>query len=389
MQRRLGAPHAHALEPRASPSSGTCNASNCFACRQPKLCQWRRERKHRVGMWGLAGRHVSRHDSQKKMWMGTWGLFDQPAASFLAGRPLRVLAAPQQTLLLPGVFQRQAYNPSVVAIPKALAESLGCSSCAMVASVRIDWMTQCRGFTGPLRMYSHASRTAFGRRKATLIMLLSASWRPLHWSWLRSHDAAAGRAPAAARNASRRSGRGGNRKLPDVAPLLEASALKGLLPVVDARLTAHGGGVSLLGTFPRRGYASGFGPLHLRLVGSPASLVATLGGGDGPGRTVGDRKAASDKRCGGRSQSFFERQPPASGAAPSRELYFMSWLSPGVVCTSRLEKNVSRGQRRRARVDSVAHVTRGLDWMRVGAHPTAAASPSVCGWRPSGGTLLL
>lgn len=89
----------------------------------------------------------------------------------------------------------QAYNPSIVALPPALRAQLDCTRCAFAATVRVDWMTQCDGFSGPLRLrLKHAIVTKLGRRKATLFMLLDEQLAPLRWGWLQAeanHQAAA------------------------------------------------------------------------------------------------------------------------------------------------------------------------------------------------------
>ena len=120
------------------------------------------------------------------MWMGMWGLLQKPPSQFLGGRKLHPLHGTIRDLQVPLQIQRQSYNPSIAWLPQAVREELGCRSCTYAASARVDWMTQCHGFTRLLKYRQQlASSTRFGPRKATLIMLLDPDWQPLYWGWLK------------------------------------------------------------------------------------------------------------------------------------------------------------------------------------------------------------
>ena len=61
----------------------------------------------------------------------------------------------------------------------AVRRAVGCEFCAYAATVRVDWMTQCHGFSELLARLQQRARSgagsAIGARKLTLVMLLDAS----------------------------------------------------------------------------------------------------------------------------------------------------------------------------------------------------------------------
>lgn len=299
------------------------------------------------------------------MWMGQWGLLHRQPTHFLGGRALRVLpgVSPPRDMQVPRQIQQQAYNPSIVRLSEAERARVGCTSCAFVATVRVDWMTQCMGFTKLLKnRQAHAAHTRFGMRKGTLVMLLNSTWQPTHWGWLRFAERGAtelkqqGRRleepamPAAAARLARRPAGVLPRNLS--APwLLHPRTLHSMAEIVDARLLVVSGQLHTLGSIPATAYRAQLAPLHLSLGRSsglhsdaPAELFATSR------RT--EATFLRHGRCAGRSQSFFEWNDTNSArgrkTGPSVRLMFQAWLAPAVTC------ELSRAPRKSLRPASVA-----------------------------------
>ena len=87
-----------------------------------------------------------------------WGL-NRSNATFLGGLPLVTLPATISPLRVPRSYARQAYNPSIVALPAAVRSAVGCDFCAYAATVRVDWMTQCHGFSELLARRQQRARS--------------------------------------------------------------------------------------------------------------------------------------------------------------------------------------------------------------------------------------
>jgi hypothetical protein len=243
---------------------------------------------------------------------------------------------------LPWQIQQQAYNPSVVRLSETERARIGCTSCSFVASVRVDWVTQCTGFTKLLKERQVGARyTKFGVRKGTLVMLLDSNWLPTHWGWLglaeelpRPHRHLEERAmPARARRATS--------ALPhniSAAWLLHKRKLASMADLVDVRLLVLSGQLYTLGSVAAKGYVAQLAPLHLSLgrrsglpSGAPAELFANI--------RRNETILLQHNRCAGRSQSFFEWNDTISGRArktgPAVRLLFQTWLTPGVTCELR------------------------------------------------------
>jgi hypothetical protein len=252
------------------------------------------------------------------MWMSTWGLIrNLPARRFLGGRGMRVLpsgACDAAALPVPEPVRRQAYNPSVLALPAPVRRNLRCDECAFAASVRVDWMTQCEGFTELLaRRRRGAAKTPFGARKRTLFMLLDASWGLLHWGWIRRPP------PRPALVALRANGTLGG--------LFSRKALAAGVELVDVRLLIVRDRLYTLGTYPARAYASAVAPLRVRRRAGLRELLAW----QLPGEMLHLRRGV----CSGRSQAFFEHGDASGAAGGGARLLFQSWLVPSVVCEVR------------------------------------------------------
>ena len=127
---------------------------------------------------------------------------------------------------------------------------VGCEFCAYAATVRVDWMTQCHGFSELLARRQQRARSgagsAIGARKLTLVMLLDASLTPVAHGWLSSR------------------------------PNAKLGALAAALTMVDARLFVHGDRLWVVGTLPQRQYDAAVAPLHLALVNASAARAGGL-----------------------------------------------------------------------------------------------------------------
>jgi len=292
------------------------------------------------------------------MWMQAWGMRHMPVDHFLGGRPFQVLRAERhdangldvesrigpQKFAVPPQVESQAYNPSVVLLPDALRVHLGCWKCVYAASVRVDWMTQCEGFTQLLKhRKTHALKTRFGARKRTLLMLLDSQWHPLYWGWLRISRARSRKTRGRSSNSSHE--QPGNTSIFSNTSAMHAAArwlfspeqLNGGVSVIDARLFIFRGRLHLVGTHTEYGYASAVAPLHLELS------VPTAASDGGPQRLQAMQQPAQlipllSPKCRGRSQAFFDinaddgLQGRGHTSTGRGHLYFMSWLNPGLVC---------------------------------------------------------
>ena len=224
-----------------------------------------------------------------------WGL-NRSNSTFLGGLPLVTLPVTISPLRVPRGYARQAYNPSIVALPPAVRRAVGCDFCAYAATIRVDWMTQCHGFSELLARRQQRARSgagsAIGARKLTLVMLLDASLTPLAHGWLSSR------------------------------PNAKLGALAAARTIVDARLFVHGDRLWVVGTLPQRQYDAAVAPLHL------APLNASAARPGGAARSLrawvpnGELRRLVAPQARGRSQAFFDH---------GSQLHFQSWLVPNLV----------------------------------------------------------
>jgi len=225
------------------------------------------------------------------MWMSSWGLLSQPKSQFLAGRGVRAVAGmkPPVDFPAPKQIQQQSYNPSLALLPMSVREQLNCSECVYLASVRVDWMTQCQGFQELLRFRQRkAWKSRFGARKGTLIMLLDADWEPLHWGWLQW---AGPGAPFAG-------GRAQPERPLSARWLFARPELDAMIVMVDVRLVVVREHLYLVGSMVQKDYQAAFVPLHLHLSDRAGHLSATS--------RRSEMKIIRHPMCSGRSQTFFE-----------------------------------------------------------------------------------
>ena len=138
----------------------------------------------------------------------------------------------------------QAYNPAIVALSAAVQHGLGCDVCAFAAAVRVDWMTQCAGYSRRLRArLRHAiEHTVLANRKVTLLVLLDLNLAPLVWGWLQVRPA--------------------GRRAVNAADLTSLESLDAAARVVDVRLFVYDGRLWATGTFPNRNYDSAVFVVH-------------------------------------------------------------------------------------------------------------------------------
>ena len=225
------------------------------------------------------------------MYMRQWGLPHMSADHFLGGRGLHVLRPHERALdalPVPALVSRQAYNPSVVALPQPTRRRLACPECVYAATLRVDWMTQCAGFTQRLaRRQRAAQRTPFGARKRTLLMLLNESLGVVSWGWIERLPAQSTKSAPLTRPA---------------ADLFSRAALHAGLSIIDSRLFLFRQQLHVLATYPARSYASSIAPLRVRRHAGLHRLAAWVDRSD----EVSLRQGA----CGGRSQAFFEHAEP-------------------------------------------------------------------------------
>ena len=219
--------------------------------------------------------------TRDELWMSHWGMLGWPSSRFIGRRPLRVLNGSVTPIRVPDWLRGHAYNPSIVPLGDQVRQELNCTQCRFALSTRVDWATGCQA-RPHLEVYNNAERHQLGRRKLSLITLISDDWTVIAWGWLQLVD----QFPAM------------QLRLQDELRMHSAAT------IVDSRLFTFRDRLWLVGSRPLQGtqWEASYGPLHLRMLGAahatgrPRPLLAW--------QEQARTHPLTGDRCSGRSQAI-------------------------------------------------------------------------------------